>query len=67
MVLLIVCCFGVYVQLCLFLPCIIYFIVRFAVRPADRQPTPADVLQQLQAKPYKELIDSLKRQYSQQP
>ncbi|KAL8275595.1 hypothetical protein Esti_000546 [Eimeria stiedai] len=56
--------FFIYAVLCLFLPCIIYFIVRFAVRPADRQPTPAEVLRQLQAKPYRELIDSLKRQYN---
>lgn len=56
--------FFIYAVLCLFLPCIIYFVVRFAVRPADRQPTPAEVLRQLQAKPYKELLDSLKRQYN---
>ncbi|KAL8429402.1 hypothetical protein Efla_001240 [Eimeria flavescens] len=56
--------FFIYAVLCLFLPCIIYFIVRFAVRPADRQPTPAEVMRQLQAKPYRELIDSLKRQYN---
>ncbi|OEH74906.1 zinc c3hc4 type (ring finger) domain-containing protein [Cyclospora cayetanensis] len=56
--------FFIYAVLCLFLPCIIYFIVRFAVRPADRQPTPQDILRQLQSKTYKDLLESLKRQYN---
>jgi len=41
LIVLCVCCLGVYVQLLLCLPLLIYFMVRFAVPPADRQPTPA--------------------------
>lgn len=51
-------------QICLCLPCIIYFMVRFAVRPADRQPTPPSLIQQLEVKTYADLIENLKRQYS---
>ncbi|CBZ52560.1 putative zinc finger (C3HC4 RING finger) protein [Neospora caninum Liverpool] len=54
----------VYTLICVCLPCIIYFMVRFAVRPADRQPTPPSLVQQLEVKTYRDLIENLRRQYT---
>lgn len=56
--------FIFYLLLCLCLPCIIYFFVRFAVPPADRLPTPHSIIDQLEVKTYKELIEALNRQYN---
>ncbi|PFH31230.1 zinc finger, C3HC4 type (RING finger) domain-containing protein [Besnoitia besnoiti] len=56
--------FLVYTLICLCLPCIIYFMVRFAVRPADRQPTPPLLIQQLEVKTYRDLVENLRRQYT---
>ncbi|EPT30338.1 zinc finger, C3HC4 type (RING finger) domain-containing protein [Toxoplasma gondii ME49] len=56
--------FVVYTLICVCLPCIIYFMVRFAVRPADRQPTPPSLVQQLEVKTYGDLIETLRRQYT---
>lgn len=56
--------FFFYLLLCLCLPCIIYFFVRFAVPTADRRPTPNSIIEQLEVKTYGEIAEALHRQYN---
>eukprot|EP00922_Rhytidocystis_sp_ex-Travisia-forbesii_P056347 GHVS01083436.1.p1 GENE.GHVS01083436.1~~GHVS01083436.1.p1 ORF type:complete len:428 (+),score=63.85 GHVS01083436.1:377-1660(+) len=58
---------ALYILLLLCFPLLIYFLVRFSVPHADRQPTPAEVLSQLEVKTFHEVVTSLRTQYNIEP
>eukprot|EP00922_Rhytidocystis_sp_ex-Travisia-forbesii_P056337 GHVS01083426.1.p1 GENE.GHVS01083426.1~~GHVS01083426.1.p1 ORF type:complete len:404 (+),score=66.30 GHVS01083426.1:352-1563(+) len=58
---------ALYILLLLCLPLLIYFLVRFSVPHADRQPTPPDVLSQLEVKNFRDVVAGLRNQYNIEP
>eukprot|EP00922_Rhytidocystis_sp_ex-Travisia-forbesii_P071264 GHVS01106368.1.p1 GENE.GHVS01106368.1~~GHVS01106368.1.p1 ORF type:complete len:459 (-),score=93.93 GHVS01106368.1:297-1673(-) len=58
---------ALYILLLLCLPLLIYFLVRFSVPHADRQPTPPAVLSQLEVKTFRDVVTGLRTQYNIEP